>query len=204
MKLTEVVVILYLLLFVSCSKRTEELGHVSNNNTSTKNRTEHFSFNLDTIKQPHTKIQPVPLESFIKVFPPKILDFKLEKTNKGTMNYLNTQINIVSAEYLSRSSVIVIYIYDYLSFSNLPSHLKALFELSQRDEIVTVNKGIGRFSSDVLSNVNNFEYIWYNRFHIKIEAIDFPEFRESVTDILNSLNLNLLENSLKVTQNEKF
>ncbi|MFN3781044.1 MAG: hypothetical protein ACK4SO_02580 [Candidatus Kapaibacteriota bacterium] len=204
MKAKKIFIALFLILFASCHKRTEHFEHNSKNDSFTYKTTEHFSFNIDTINKSQTKVQPVPIETLIKVFPTKILDFKLEKTNKGTMNYLNTQINIASAEYLSQNNIVIIYIYDYWNFSNLPSYLKTLFELSQRDEILTINKGIGRFSSGTLSNVNSFDYVWYYRFHIKIEAIDFPEFRESVTSIINSLNLNLLENTLKVAQNEKF
>ncbi|MFN3306775.1 MAG: hypothetical protein ACK42Z_06280 [Candidatus Kapaibacteriota bacterium] len=204
MKAKKIFTALFLILFASCHKRTEHFEHNSKKDSYTYKTTEHFSFNIDTINQSQTKVQPVPIETLIKVFPTKILDLKLEKTNKGTMNYLNTQINIASAEYLSPNNIVIIYIYDYLNFSNLPSYLKTLFELSQRDEIITINKGIGGFSSGTLSNVNSFDYIWYYRFHIKIEAIDFPEFRESVTSIINSLNFNLLENTIKVAQNEKF
>lgn len=203
MKLSLVVTIwLCLLLTYSCSKRTDDIELSSKNRIDTNNRTEHFSFNTDTMNQTQTMKQPTPLETLIKVFPRKILDFELEKTNKGTLNYSNILVSSASAEYLTKNSIIIIYIYDYIIFSNLPTHLKNLFELSQKDEIITINNGVGRFSTEYLSNVNSFDFIWNYRFHIKIEAINYPEFREGINDIINSLNLKALKNSFKVTKNE--
>jgi hypothetical protein len=180
-------------LLCSCSKTKEEAFEASSKKQITRDSNNFlFSFDVDTTKDKNIKVNELSFEKLSAVFPKNIFDLRLDKINKGNINISGTSIKTVSAEYVSKGGLIVVYVYDYLKFSNLPEHLRSLFELTRKDEIINLRNGVGCFNADELSRVQTFEYIYLNRFHIKIEAINYPNFRESALDIVNNLNLGVL------------
>ncbi|ROL56939.1 hypothetical protein D9V84_05795 [Bacteroidetes/Chlorobi group bacterium Naka2016] len=190
-------------ILVSCSKKETSNEQISSNFDTTNKKNELFSFGVDTVSQ-LSPSKPFTSEQLARIFPIKILDFKLDKVNKGTINYSGNVINSASAEYHSPNGLIVVYVYDYTKFENLPYHLRSIFELSPKDEIFSFENGFGRFSSDNLSPAQGLDYIYLKRFHIKIEGVNFPNFNESALDILNHLNLSLLSKVQGKINNGKF
>ncbi|MGB9912919.1 MAG: hypothetical protein ACPLRO_06075, partial [Candidatus Kapaibacteriota bacterium] len=196
------VYILWLCIFLfSCSNKTDEQKNISTTLDSVKKNL--FTFSIDT-NQNQVIVKPFPPEKLAKIFPTNIFEFKLDKINKGTINYSGNLINSASAEYVSRDGLIIVYIYDYTKFSNLPYYLRNLFELSTKDEILSISNGVAKFSYDNLSSSESLDCIISNRFHIKIEGVHYPNFRESALDILNNLNLGNLIISEGLKSNGKF
>lgn len=191
MRKSHLLILLFSLLIVNCSKKDKSNTQENIEFDTNKPKAEYFTFNVDTFSNQATS-KPLLPEALAKIFPPKILDFNIDKVNKGTINYSGNTINSASAEYISNNGLMVVYVYDYKSFANLPYYLRNMFELTTKDEIINIPNGVVRFSTDNLSTRESLECIYNYRFHIKIEAVNFPNFREAALDILNHLDLTKL------------
>ncbi|MCX7908127.1 MAG: hypothetical protein N2560_01230 [Ignavibacteria bacterium] len=200
MKTKLVLILLVLITALACSNKSKEFEQKNKIPDTNFKKNEKFSFNIDTTLNFRNK-KPVSKEILAKIFPQHIFDFKLEKVNKGTINHFGIQYNSASAEYISHEGLLLISIFDYVNFNQLPSHLKSIFELSHKDEVININNGLARISIDDLSHSNVIDIIYLQRFHIKIEAMNYPNFRESALDIINSLNFSILLYSSKVGNN---
>lgn len=194
-------IIIFFLFQISCSKKSEHIEREQVDND--KPNKELYSFDIDTNESKNVG-RPISLDLMQKIFPKNILDLTLEKVNKGTINFSGISFNSVSAEYVSNNGLVVVYVYDYINFSHLPYHLRNLFELTPKEEIISIKDGIGRITSNELSHSKQLDVIYLKRFHIKVEAINYPNFRESATEIVNSLYLTVLSSSVKVGKDGKF
>jgi len=185
--------ILTLLMFSGCSKKEK-----SDNQQQVADTT--ISFESKPIVSNYQNISTEPISSDIlkKIFPESFGDLRLDKVNTGKIKYSSLTVNTASGEYVSSLGLVVIYIYDYLSFSNLPEHLKNLYELKPGKDVYFIKNGAGVFSSDELSNGSKLDLVYYGRFHIKIEAINYPNFRETAMDLVQNLNFSVLEKLIKV------
>jgi len=187
--------ILTLLMFSGCSKKEK-----SDNQQQVADTT--ISFESKPIVSNYQNISTEPISSDIlkKIFPESFGDLRLDKVNTGKIKYSSLTVNTASGEYVSSLGLVVIYIYDYLSFSNLPEHLKNLYELKPGKDVYFIKNGAGVFSSDELSNGSKLDLVYYGRFHIKIEAINYPNFRETAMDLVQNLNFSVLEKLIKVKE----
>lgn len=187
--------ILTLLMFSGCSKKEK-----SDNQQQVADTT--ISFESKPIVSNYQNISTEPISSDIlkKIFPESFGDLRLDKVNTGKIKYSSLTVNTASGEYVSSLGLVVIYIYDYLSFSNLPEHLKNLYELKTGKDVYFIKNGAGVFSSDELSNGSKLDLVYYGRFHIKIEAINYPNFRETAMDLVQNLNFSVLEKLIKVKE----
>ncbi|ROL58971.1 hypothetical protein D9V87_07190 [Bacteroidetes/Chlorobi group bacterium MS-B_bin-24] len=185
--------ILTLLMFSGCSKKEK-----ADNQQQVADTT--ISFESKPIVSNYQNISTEPISSDIlkKIFPESFGDLRLDKVNTGKIKYSSLTVNTASGEYVSSLGLVVIYIYDYLSFSNLPEHLKNLYELKPGKDVYFIKNGAGVFSSDELSNGSKLDLVYYGRFHIKIEAINYPNFRETAMDLVQNLNFSVLEKLIKV------
>lgn len=189
-------VLLVLSVFVCCSQKEKvESSELQKDTLVSSNHSRSIPLDFQTINQ-----KSIPLNVLSKIFPPRIGELKLDKINKGSIRYSGLTVNTASAEYLSTLGLVIVYIYDYLSYSNLPDYLKNFYELKPTKDVHFFKNGIGVFSSDELSNGNKLDVVHYGRFHIKIEAINFPNFSETATDILQNLNLKIIEDLIKVAE----
>lgn len=199
MKLLLIFLFVIYFISISCSKKT----NYNNQNFPDNSKTEQLTTpHQKTIEFSSTK--PIPYEVLSQIFPKNISELQLEKINKGTINYTGLVINSASAEYSSSNALILVYVYDYLNYSNLPNHLKSIFELSTKSDIFSIENGLGRFSLGDISHSNYLDLVYLNRFHIKIESINYPNFQDEAKHIVNSLYLNRLLNSVKVGKNGTF
>jgi len=192
-----VVAFLALFLLSVCSKKETNFQQelTSDTSVSSDNRTIVKDF-------PMINQKPISSDLLSKIFPESFGNLKLDKVNKGKINYSTFAINTASGEYVSSLGLVVIYIYDYVSFSNLPEHLQNLYNLKPGKDVHLFKNGIGMFSSDEISNANRLDLIYYGRFYIKIEAVNYPNFRETAMDLLHNLNLAFLDNLIKEIDNE--
>jgi len=184
-----------LLMFSGCSKKEK-----ADNQQQVADTT--ISFESKPIASNYQNISTEPISSDIlkKIFPESFGDLRLDKVNTGKIKYSSLTVNTASGEYVSSLGLVVIYIYDYLSFSNLPEHLKNLYELKPGKDVYFIKNGAGVFSSDELSNGSKLDLVYYGRFHIKIEAINYPNFRETAMDLVQNLNFSVLEKLIKVKE----
>jgi len=188
-------VIFTLLMFSGCSKKEK-----ADNQQQVADTT--ISFESKPMASDFQNISTEPISSDIlkKIFPESFGDLRLDKVNTGKIKYSSLTVNTASGEYVSSLGLVVIYIYDYLSFSNLPEHLKNLYELKPGKDVYFIKNGAGVFSSDELSNGSKLDLVYYGRFHIKIEAINYPNFRETAMDLVQNLNFSVLEKLIKVKE----
>ncbi len=199
MKLLLIFLIIIYFISISCSKKTNDNNQIFQDNSK-----------IEQLVTPHQKTtefnstKPIPYEELSQIFPKNISELQLEKINKGTINYTGLIINSASAEYSSHNGLILVYVYDYLNFSNLPNHLKSIFEISTKSDIFSIENGLGRFSLDEISHSNYLDLVYLKRFHIKIESINYPNFQDEAKHILSSLYLNRLLKSVKVGKNGTF
>ncbi|MCX7879463.1 MAG: hypothetical protein N2517_02260 [Ignavibacteria bacterium] len=194
-------IFLMVLFSSSCSKeRNEKLSQNIDSKSQVEKQSTKESINKEFYSE--TKASPLKLDQLAEIVPKTILDIRLDKVNKGTTWLSGINVNTVSAEYVSSNGLIVIYIYDYITYKYLPYHLKNLFELSGNKEIFQFKNGIGRLSKDVYLGSGHCDFVYLQRFHIKIEAINYDNFQDVIFEILNSLNLEHLENLLKRRGNE--
>lgn len=184
-----------LLMFSGCSKKEK-----ADNQQQVADTT--ISFESKPMASDFQNISTEPISSDIlkKIFPESFGDLRLDKVNTGKIKYSSLTVNTASGEYVSSLGLVVIYIYDYLSFSNLPEHLKNLYELKPGKDVYFIKNGAGVFSSDELSNGSKLDLVYYGRFHIKIEAINYPNFRETAMDLVQNLNFSVLEKLIKVKE----
>jgi hypothetical protein len=188
-------VIFTLLMFSGCSKKEK-----ADNQQQVADTT--ISFESKPMASDFQNISTEPISSDVlkKIFPESFGDLRLDKVNTGKIKYSSLTVNTASGEYVSSLGLVVIYIYDYLSFSNLPEHLKNLYELKPGKDVYFIKNGAGVFSSDELSNGSKLDLVYYGRFHIKIEAINYPNFRETAMDLVQNLNFSVLEKLIKVKE----
>jgi hypothetical protein len=188
-------VIFTLLMFSGCSKKEKVDNQRQVGDTT-------ISFESKPIVSNYQNISKEPISSDIlkKIFPESFGDLRLDKVNTGKIKYSSLTVNTASGEYVSSLGLVVIYIYDYLSFSNLPEHLKNLYELKPGKDVYFIKNGAGVFSSDELSNGSKLDLVYYGRFHIIIEAINYPNFRETAMDLVQNLNFSVLEKLIKVKE----
>jgi|GEM_PF-2066056 len=188
-------VIFTLLMFSGCSKKEK-----ADNQQQVADTT--ISFESKPMASDYQNISTEPISSDVlkKIFPESFGDLRLDKVNTGKIKYSSLTVNTASGEYVSSLGLVVIYIYDYLSFSNLPEHLKNLYELKPGKDVYFIKNGAGVFSSDELSNGSKLDLVYYGRFHIKIEAINYPNFRETAMDLVQNLNFSVLEKLIKVKE----
>jgi hypothetical protein len=184
-----------LLMFSGCSKKEK-----ADNQQQVADTT--ISFESKPIVSNYQNISTEPISSDIlkKIFPESFGDLRLDKVNTGKIKYSSLTVNTASGEYVSSLGLVIIYIYDYLNFSNLPEHLKNLYELKPGKDVYFIKNGAGVFSSDELSNGSKLDIVYYGRFHIKIEAINYPNFRETAMDLVQNLNFSVLEKLIKVKE----
>jgi hypothetical protein len=184
-----------LLMFSGCSKKEK-----ADNQQQVADTT--ISFESKPIISNYQNISTEPISSDIlkKIFPESFGDLRLDKVNTGKIKYSSLTVNTASGEYVSSLGLVIIYIYDYLNFSNLPEHLKNLYELKPGKDVYFIKNGAGVFSSDELSNGSKLDIVYYGRFHIKIEAINYPNFRETAMDLVQNLNFSVLEKLIKVKE----
>jgi hypothetical protein len=184
-----------LLMFAGCSKKEKVDNQRQVGDTT-------ISFESKPMASDYQNISTEPISSDVlkKIFPESFGDLRLDKVNTGKIKYSSLTVNTASGEYVSSLGLVVIYIYDYLSFSNLPEHLKNLYELKPGKDVYFIKNGAGVFSSDELSNGSKLDLVYYGRFHIKIEAINYPNFRETAMDLVQNLNFSVLEKLIKVKE----
>lgn len=200
MKNQVLIFVLIFVFFCSCSRNTKNKNTDLPNSDTVLAKKELFSFGKES-NEPSNPNNPLPLNQLEKIFPKNILDLNLEKVNKGSFIQSGLKFNSVSAEYVSNNGLVLVYVYDYINFSNLPYHLRSLFELTPKEEIISIKDGVGRLTTDELSHSKTLDVIYLNRFHIKVEALHYPNFRENAIEIVNSLYLTFLSNSVKVNKN---
>ncbi len=189
-------VLLVLSIFVCCSQKEKvETSELQKDTLVSSNHSQSISLDFQTINQ-----KPIPSNLLSKIFPQGIGELKLDKINKGNIRYSGLTVNSASAEYLSTLGLVIVFIYDYSTYSNLPEHLKNFFELKPTKDVLFFKNGIGVFSSDELSNGDKLDVVYYGRFHIKIEAINFPNFSETATYVFQNLNLKIIEDLIKVAE----
>jgi hypothetical protein len=184
-----------LLMFSGCSKKEKADNQQQVGDTT-------ISFESKPMASDYQNISTEPISSDVlkKIFPESFGDLRLDKVNTGKIKYSSLTVNTASGEYVSSLGLVVISIYDYLSFSNLPEHLKNLYELKPGKDVYFIKNGAGVFSSDELSNGSKLDLVYYGRFHIKIEAINYPNFRETAMDLVQNLNFSVLEKLIKVKE----
>lgn len=184
-----------LLMFAGCSKKEKVDNQRQVGDTT-------ISFESKPMASDYQNISTEPISSDVlkKIFPESFGDLRLDKVNTGKIKYSSLTVNTASGEYVSSLGLVVISIYDYLSFSNLPEHLKNLYELKPGKDVYFIKNGAGVFSSDELSNGSKLDLVYYGRFHIKIEAINYPNFRETAMDLVQNLNFSVLEKLIKVKE----
>ncbi len=188
--------LLVLSIFVCCSKKEKvESSEIQKDTLVSSKQSQSIPLDFQTINH-----NTIPSNTLSKIFPQRIGELRLDKINKGKINYSGLTVNTASAEYVSTLGLVVVFIYDYLSFSNLPDHLKNYYEMKPTTDFHFFKNGIGVFSSDELSKGNKLDVVYYGRFHIKIEAINFPNFSETATDIFQNLNLKILDDLIKVKE----
>lgn len=189
-------ILLVLSIFVCCSQKEKfESSELQKDTLVSSNHSQSIPLDFQTINQ-----KPIPSNVLSKIFPPRIGEMKLDKINKGNINYSGLTINTVSAEYISPLGLVIVFIYDYMSYSNLPDYLKNFYELKPTKDVLFFKNGIGVISYDEVSNGTKMDVVYYGRFHIKIEAINFPNFSETATDIFQNLNLKIIEDLIKVAE----
>lgn len=191
--------VLIILAMVNCSKKEE--NKIAFNPQDTLPLTKKVKdSNLSEITLPQntsTSAKPLDFKRIAQIFPKKIGNLVLEKTNRGQIINQGIKYNSVSAEYISNNGLMIIYCYDYLNANNLPDYLRNLISSPIDENVFQIANGKGKLLHDQLTGSDKCEVVYSNRFHIKIEAINYPNFHREAIDIINNLNLSKLNESSK-------
>lgn len=196
---TFAIFILILLVMVNCGKKEENKIAFNQQDTlpSIKKIVDSNSLEFTSIQNTNSNAQPLDFKSIAQIFPQKIGSLVLQKTNRGQIISQGIKYNSVSAEYISNNGLMVIYCYDYLDANNLPDYLRNLISSPANENIFQIAGGKGKLLHDQLTGSDKCEVVYSNRFHIKIEAINYPNFHKEAIDIINNLNLSKLNGPSK-------
>ncbi len=191
---TFVLFILTLLAIVNCGKREEDkIAFNQRDSLPSIDKVEDSNFSEATsLRNTSNSIKPLDFKSIAQIFPQKIGNLVLQKTNRGQIISQGIKYNSVSAEYISNNGLMIIYCYDYLDANNLPDYLRNLISSFANENTFQIAGGKGKLLHDQLTGGDKCEVIYSNRFHIKIEAINYPNFHKEVIDVINHLNLSKL------------
>lgn len=200
---TFVILISLLFAMANCSKKSSDKSAFNQKDTLTSvQKVESSNFSKDSsISNTNNRVKPIDFKTIEQIFPKKIGNLILQKTNKGQIINQGIKYNSVSAEYVSINGPIIIYCYDYLLANNLPDYLRNLTKIhsgsSSNEDIFYIANGKGKLLQDQLTGGNKCDIVYSDRFHIQIEAINYSNFRNEVIDIINNLNLSKLNESSK-------
>jgi len=184
---------------VNCGKKEEnKIAFNQRDTLPVINKVENSNFSESaSLRNTSGRIKPLDFKSIAQIFPKTIGNLVLQKTNRGQIISQGVKYNSVSAEYVSDNGLMIIYCYDYLDAGNLPDYLKNLISSPVDENVFQIASGKGKLLHDQLTGGDKCEVVYSNRFHIKIEAINYPNFNKEVIDIINNLNLSKLNESSK-------
>lgn len=188
-----------LLAMVNCGKKEE--NKIASNSQDTlpliKKVEDSNPSGIISPRNTSSSVKPLDFKSIVQIFPQKIGNLVLQKTNKGQIINHGIKYNSVSAEYISNNGLMIIYCYDYLNANNLPDYLRNLISSPIDENVFQIANGKGKLLHDQLTGSDKCDVVYSNRFHIKIEVINYPNFYREVSNIINNLNLSKLDESSK-------